>query len=108
MFPKNFRNLLLISFLLFIIIIIIPSAYSIPKELGPFCKVDWNLTGKAEEETIVFDFTCNVTLGGWMGLGLSKNGAMMAADIVTIRLLPNGTNFLDVYIIFIHIKRFKK
>lgn len=82
------------SFRLLWLFIVIPNVTPVGRQLDPTCSVDWNLAGKTSEE-IVFDLSCNVT-SGWIGLGLSRNGAMSGADIVTARLLQNGTIILDV------------
>ncbi|XP_035703186.1 DBH-like monooxygenase protein 1 isoform X2 [Folsomia candida] len=81
------------SFRLLWLFIVIPNVTPVGRQLDPTCSVDWNLAGKTSEE-IVFDLSCNVT-SGWIGLGLSRNGAMSGADIVTARLLQNGTIILD-------------
>lgn len=82
--------------LLYIVILTIcitPFVTPLPRELGPFCMIDWTIL--QAQEKIVFDLSCNITTG-WFGFGLSRNGAMQGSDIVTIRLLHNGTTLLQV------------
>jgi len=60
---------------------------------SPFYEVSWEVD-KTNNNTITFEINAETT--GFVGFGLSPQGGMAGADIMTGGVFPNGTSYISV------------